>query len=146
MSQINAYTTIRENKEIIYDLLKNLEKFPTFVHDIKSIRIIRRQRNVLITEWMITIDGVDVIWTEEDTFVDQDTKIKFRMLEGDYDSYEGEWTIEDTPTGVRLRLFANIDWGAPRLVRYVKPILERKTRQAFKTFLMAIKKEIERKR
>jgi len=146
MSQIKAYTTIKESKEIIYDLLKDLEKFPAFIRDIKSIRIMKRKRNVMITEWKISIDGVDVIWTEEDTFDDQDMRIKFRMLEGDYDKYEGEWAIEDTPAGVRLRLFANIDWGAPRLVKYVKPILERKTRQAFRTFLMAIKKEIERKR
>lgn len=143
ISVINTSIPIRGTKEAVYNLLKNMENFPEFIHDIKSIKVNKKMDNTFIAEWNINIDGANIVWVERDTFSNRDMHIKFKMLHGDFSAYEGEWLLESAPYGTTLRLLGHIDWGAPALVKFVKPTVEKKAKRAFKSLLLAIKKEIE---
>jgi len=145
-SIINVSVPIRGSKESIYTLLKNMEQFPQFIRDIKSIKVTKKMDNTFITEWNITIDGANIAWLERDTFNNRDMHIKFKMLHGDFNVYEGEWLLKDERQRIVLSLSVYIDWGAPALIKFVKPIIEKKTKRALRTFLLAIKKEVERKK
>jgi coenzyme Q-binding protein COQ10 len=145
-SFVSVSTPIRGTKESIYSLLKNMEQFPQFIHDIKSIKVTKKMDNTFITEWNITIEGANIVWLERDTFNNKEMHVKFKMLHGDFNAYEGEWLLKDERHKIVLCLSAHIDWGAPAFLKFIKPVIEKKAKKAFKTFLLAIKKEVERKR
>ena len=85
------------------------------------------------------------MWREEERFYNNKL-IKFRMSKGDYTVYNGIWYIESNGKNTRLRLTANVDWGAPKFLRFaeINKILKEKTERAMQGFLIAIKKEAER--
>lgn len=143
MPTIDLFMRIRKDKGSVYGILKAMDQFPSFVNGIKHIKITKKMGNMIVAEWKINIDGANIIWIERATFYDKDMKIKFKMLEGDYDQYEGQWVLEDAPHGTILRLVANINWGAPGLMKFVGPLIEKKTRRALRGLLLGIKRKAE---
>jgi ribosome-associated toxin RatA of RatAB toxin-antitoxin module len=145
MPIIQLSTIIRNNKrQAVYNLLKDMQRFPIFMRDVKDIDIIEKKGNKLITFWRVSIDGADIFWKEEDIFNDKQMNLKFRMIEGDYSKYEGEWSLEDISEDTRIILYANFDWGVPAFEKLVGDILKKKARDALRSMLNAIKKELER--
>lgn len=145
MPIIQLSTIIRNNKrQAVYNLLKDMQRFPIFMRYVKDIYIIEKKGNKLITFWRVSIDCADIFWKEEDIFNDKQMNLKFRMIEGDYSKYEGEWSLEDISEDTRIILYANFDWGVPAFEKLVGDILKKKARDALRSMLNAIKKELER--
>lgn len=145
MPKIKVSVKIKGPKEKIYKFIKDLERFPSFMRDVKSIKIIKHLNNGLITNWEIDVEGAPLRWKEEDYFDDKNYVIRFVMLEGDYQAYYGSWSISGVnPNNTRLTLEANFDWGIPVLEKYVGKTLEKKARRNLLGMLQAIKKEVEK--
>ena len=45
-----------------------MEGFPEFMPDVQSVKVIKREDNMTVTDWITEIDGTEIIWTEEDHF------------------------------------------------------------------------------
>lgn len=144
MPTIKVSTIIKRNKQRVYNLLKDIHRFPTFMRNIKKLDIIERDKNKLISSWEVEIDGVNILWKEEDNFNDKEMSLKFKMIEGDYKSYKGEWQLEDMPKGTKVSILADFDWGMPVFEKLVGDILEKKARKALRGMLHAITKELEK--
>ncbi len=145
MPRIEVSIIVKEDRKEIYDLLKKTEEFPKFIKGIKRIQIIKQLPHRSIINWEVLVDGALIVWKEEDLFDNVNYTIRFKMLEGDYDKYEGEWKLVQLLNGTKIFLCINIDWGAPAFVDFpeVKNILIRKTKKSLKSMLIAIKKKVE---
>jgi len=121
-----------------------MEKFPNFMRDVKSLRIVKRvNEGHFITLWEIEIDGAPVNWKEEVFFDEVNAQIRFHMMEGNYKKYQGAWLMQNHRHNTRLSLEVEFDWGIPILEKYVGKALESKARRALRGMLQAIKKEAE---
>lgn len=145
MTTIELSVTVNQAKEQVYNILKNIEQFPSFMRDVRKIETIESKPSGLVTLWEVNIDGAMVTWKEEDIFDDEATSVKFKMLEGDYIVYTGTWDIKSLSHKTKINLFVNIDWGVPAFVKFpeVKNILLRKTKKSLKSMLIAIKNKAE---
>ncbi len=136
---------IKRNINDIFSLLKDFQNFPNFMRDVKNIRVIGDEKNKLITEWNIQIDGVPLFWKEKDVIDEEKKIIKFKMLEGDYGNYEGEWRLEKIDEEkTNLKLLAEIDWGLPTFEKFIGNTLKAKARKSLRSMVNSIKKEIEK--
>ncbi len=146
MPKIEVSTIVRKkDKQAVYDLLKEMQNFPIFMHGVKKLDIIEKKDNKMITSWKVEIDGASLLWKEEDTFNDKEKSLKFKMLEGDYDNYEGKWQLEELSGDTKIILSANFDWGVPAFEKLVGDVLRRKARNSLRSMLNAIKKLLEKK-
>ncbi|MFH1837110.1 MAG: SRPBCC family protein [Candidatus Omnitrophota bacterium] len=145
MPKIDLSVQIKKDKKDVYQVLKRMDRFAEFVSGIKHVRLTKKKADSVLAEWNISIDGASIMWTEETTFFDKAMEIRFKMVEGDYTKYKGKWILKKAPRGTNLQLAVDIDWGAPELMRFVGPIIEKKTRRAFRALLLGIKKEAEKK-
>lgn len=143
MVHIELTIKLNCNKQRAYEVLKNIADFPKFMRDVKKLEILEDAPNKLVTAWEVDVDGATVIWKEEDIYDDEALCMKFRMIEGDYQSYTGEWKIKDTSAGTELSLTADFDWGIPVFEKFVGHILKRKACKSLKGMLNAIKKRYE---
>lgn len=144
MTSVKVTALIRRRKELVYRTLREMERFPVFLRDVKKISIERSDGNRVISDWKIDIEGTPVEWRQETLFNDatQDA-IMFRMLEGDYERYEGRWALEEVTDNVtRVKLEAQFQWGVPGLERYVNNVLEEKAGNSLKGMLFAIRREL----
>jgi len=132
-----------KNRGEVYELIKKIDEYPSFVNNIKKSQILETHGNRAVTSWEIGIDSISICWKEEDILDDQNMILRFNMIEGDYGRYEGEWLLEDIPGGTKITLTANFDWGIPILEKFVGDTLFKKAKIYIKGFLMAIKKKLE---
>ena len=92
MVKVNISAVIRRKKDLVYQALKELDRFPAFLRDVKEIFIRSLNGNLIISDWKVDIDGTPIEWRQE-TLLDEESHriIAFRMIEGDYERYEGKW-------------------------------------------------------
>lgn len=146
MPKIEVSTIVRKkDKQAVYDLLKNMHEFPRFMRDVKKLSIIEKSDNRHVSSWNIEIDGANIFWKEENIFNDKEKKMKFKMIEGDYSNYTGEWVLNEAPSGTKITLNVNFDWGIPAFEKFVGNILQRKASKSLKGMLAAIKHKLEGK-
>jgi ribosome-associated toxin RatA of RatAB toxin-antitoxin module len=144
MTSVKAAAVIRRRKEQVYRVLREMDRFPSFLRDVKEISVKQSDSNRVISDWKIDIEGTPVEWRQETVFDEatQDT-ITFRMLEGDYERFEGKWELEKVSDDVtRVKLQAQFQWGVPGLERYVSNVLEEKASDSMKGMLFSIRREL----
>jgi ribosome-associated toxin RatA of RatAB toxin-antitoxin module len=144
MPKIEVSITIKRLPEAVYKVVRDMESFPQYIRDIKSLKIIKRAGDKVITAWETEIDGAPVSWKEEDLFYDENHEIKFNMVDGNYKQYYGSWSMERNDNDTKLTLKANFDWGIPVLEKYVTKALEAKARRGLLGMLKAIKSKTEK--
>lgn len=143
MPRIIVERIIPFKKEKVYEILKKVEDFPTFMKSIRSLKVVDRSDNRLVTSWQVDIDGALIMWEEEDFFDDKNFSLRFNMLKGDYGSYSGEWKLEDSGANhTKINLTANFDWGVPVLEKFVGDVLEKKAKKYALSMLKALKNKL----
>lgn len=112
--------------------------------NVESVMVVKRRGNTTVTEWETDNDGTPITWTEEDTFDDEVYSIKYRLLEGDLDKFEGEWTFESLEEGTtKITLTCEYDFGIPELTNMIGPTLEEKIGNNCEEILQGIKTQLE---
>ena len=108
---------------------------------INSLTVIKRNKENVVTEWNVNVDGLNLTWQQKDTLDLKNNRVSFEQENGVFAQYYGCWEI--IPAGARqctLKLRVNMDWGIPVLKPYVGSILKKKSVLIFKRFLDIIKK------
>jgi coenzyme Q-binding protein COQ10 len=127
----------------VYELAKDMERYPEFMPDVESVRVVRREGNRTVTEWETSVDGTPIFWTEQDIFDDQHYTIEYQLIEGDLDKFEGVWKFEETPEGTRVTLTVDYDFGIPELTNLIGPTLAQKVGENSEMMLQGMKQRIE---
>lgn len=137
--RLESSIIVERRKEEVFGLLKNLDQFPRFMKNVNYLSIRSGRGDRVISEWRITVEGTTFTWKEENLFDDKNMLMKFRITEGDFSIYEGQWFILDASVGTEVRLSAVVDWEIPELEEQPKSILGNKIRIHHKKMLEAIK-------
>jgi fatty aldehyde-generating acyl-ACP reductase len=90
------------------------------------------------TSWEVEIDGASLTWRQETRFIPDQQVVQFKMVKGDFRSYEGEWVVCVQNDQVKLSLHVDLDWGAPNLSQFVAQILEKKAERALRGMVLAV--------
>ncbi len=143
MDSVRISTLVKGDPQSVYGLLREPERFPDFMPQIKKASILwHLPPNRQISEWEVEIEGVVIHWKEEDTYDDEQHSIVFRVIEGDYRA-EGRWSIEKVRLSeTRVTVEATFDWGLTNLDRYVGPVLERKAKKNLTRMVAALRKNM----
>jgi coenzyme Q-binding protein COQ10 len=130
----------------VYELAKEQERFPEFMPDVESVTILERRGDAMITRWKTLVEEAPIEWTEEDRFDDERTRIDYKLIEGDLDTFEGAWTFEDGGDGTtHVVLGVEYDFGVPTLAELIGPTLQRKVQENSEMMLAGLKREAESK-
>ena len=129
----------------VYALAKDKEGFPEFMPDVQSVKVVKREGAMTLTEWVTDVDGTEILWTEEDLFDDESRRIQYRLLEGDLDKFEGEWRFDVVPDGTRVVLTVDFDFGIPELANLIGDTLLLKVGENSEMMLQSMKRRVEEK-
>ncbi len=143
MPYVEKDITIKANPADAYKLACNMEGFPEFMPDVQSVKVIKREDNMTVTDWITEIDGTEIIWTEEDHFFEAEKKITYKLIEGDLDKFEGEWRFEEVPEGTKITLTVDFDFGIPELVHLIGDLLTIKVGENSEMMLNGFKSRLE---
>jgi ribosome-associated toxin RatA of RatAB toxin-antitoxin module len=127
----------------VYELAKDLERFPEFMPDVETVRVLERRPDTILTRWKTLVEDAPIEWTEEDRFDDAATRIDYKLLEGDLEKFEGSWTFEEREGATLVTLGIDYDFGVPTLAELIGPTLAKKVRENADMMLAGLKHEAE---
>ncbi len=144
MPRVEVEALIRAPVETVYALARDVERFPEFMPDLESVRVLQRDGNRTVTEWVGRIQGRRVRWVEEDVWEEATYTCTFRQREGDFDRYEGVWTFEPVDEGCRTRLVVDFELTIPLLGPLLGNLLVLLVRKNAEKMLDALRLRAER--
>jgi ribosome-associated toxin RatA of RatAB toxin-antitoxin module len=127
----------------VYELAKEQERFPEFMPDVQSVTVLERHADYIVTRWKTLVEDAPIEWTEEDRFDDVATRIDYKLIEGDLDTFEGAWSFEERDGATLVTLGVEYDFGVPTLAELIGPTLAKKIRENSEMMLAALKREAE---
>ena len=143
MPHIVATIVVDAPAALVYELAKDQERFPQFMPDVESVTVVERHADRVLARWKTLIEDAPIEWLEEDRFDDAELRIVYKLLEGDLDTFEGEWRFLPDPGGTLVSLDVTYDFGVPTLAELIGPTLEKKVRENAAMMLAALKTEAE---
>jgi ribosome-associated toxin RatA of RatAB toxin-antitoxin module len=148
MPRVQNEITIAANVETVYQTAKDVERFPEFMPDVKSIRVLERsdegQRTVV--EWVGLIQEfkTTIKWVEEDRWDDAAHTCDFTLVRGDFKTYGGQWRFEPTPDGTRFTSTVDYEYDIPLIGPLIKGLILKKMGENVDRLQAALKERIER--
>ena len=127
----------------VYECAKEQERFPSYMPDVESVTVLERHADYIVTRWKTLVEDAPIEWTEEDRFDDARTRIDYKLIEGDLDTFEGAWTFTERDGMTDVTLGVEFDFGVPTLAELIGPTLARKIRENSEMMLAALKREVE---
>ena len=144
MPYVETSIVVAAPARTVYELAKDQERFPQYMPDVETVRVIERRADGAISHWKTLVEEAPIEWTEEDLFDDGAMRIDYKLLEGDLDKFEGAWTFEERDGETYVVLGVDYDFGVPTLAELIGPTLERKVRENSEMMLAALKAEAEK--
>jgi ribosome-associated toxin RatA of RatAB toxin-antitoxin module len=143
MPYIEVALKVASERDKIYPILKDMEKYPEFMADLVSVEVIEKKDNTTVTKWVSNVDGRVIKWTETDMFDDDNMHISYKQIDGDLKKMEGEWILTPVENGTEIKLTVDFEFGIPMIASLLNPILKKKVRDNSMNMLKAIKEKME---
>ncbi len=130
MPRIESSIEINGPIDEVYALAKNIESFPEFMPDLKSVKVIERSEDGsrVVSEWVGIVKEfkTTVKWTEEDIWDDSEKKCVFSLVKGDYSQYSGVWTFVDLGGKTRFESVIDVEYDVPLVGALIKGLIAKK--------------------
>ena len=144
MPYVETTIAIAAPARAVYELAKDQERFPQFMPDVETVKVLERHPDHWITRWKTLVEEAPIEWTEEDRFNDDALRIDYKLIDGDLDKFEGAWIFEERDGMTHVLLGVDYDFGVPTLAELIGPTLEKKVKENSEMMLAALKAEAEK--
>lgn len=143
MPYVESRIAIAAPARAVYELAKDQERFPEFMPDVETVKVLERYPDRAVSRWKTLVEEAPIEWTEEDRFDDRALRIDYALLEGDLDTFEGAWTFEERDGLTHVLLTVEYDFGVPTLAELIGPTLQKKVLENSEMMLKALKAQAE---
>ncbi|MFN7018775.1 MAG: type II toxin-antitoxin system RatA family toxin [Fimbriimonadales bacterium] len=147
MARVEVETVIHAPLETVYAVARDVEAFPQFMPDVRSVKILEKSEDGsrTLTEWVAYASQLklQVKWTEEDLWDDASHTCRFRQVKGDYDQMEGLWEFLPHPEGTLFRSVLDYELRVPLLGAIVQKVVHHLVTLNLKGILEGVKARAE---
>lgn len=147
MAVIKSSVEIDGPLERVYALAKDIEAFPEFMPDLKSVSIVDRSEDGsrIVSDWVGTVKEfkLTVKWTEEDIWDHEAGTCTFTLVKGDYSKYSGFWKFTDLGGKTRFDSEIEVEYDVPLIGGLIKGLIAKLMKQNVDSMLAAVKAKVE---
>ena len=123
-----------------YDIVKDVERFPDFMSNVVSVKLIESDKSRKVAEWETRLDDAPLEWVEEGIYDDAGQMVRFRAVEGVFDRFDGFWKVTPLESGCEVTLELTYELGLPEIEHIVGPLLKTRLIDNANEMLSAIEK------
>src|SRR5690349_3391429 len=120
-NRIAIVRLLRASPERTFEVVFDVEKFPDFMPNVLSARVLEDSVVRKLVEWEMTIDDAPLCWVEEIDFDHARRSTRFRAVEGAFSRFDGTWTVTRLSGGTSLEVTVEYDLGVPEIEEFVAP-------------------------
>ncbi len=119
-------------------LLTRVQDFPRIMPNVTECRVLSHSRTKVVTAWKVEMGRIPISWKEEETFDFHHFIIRFKAIDGDLETFEGEWHLTEHPAGgTEVRVDARVSLGIPVLETIIGGALAERVKRNFDSMLQA---------
>lgn len=108
-----------------YRRLADFARYPELTDAVRSVEVEPAGPDGAIrSKWTVLFRNGLLCWTEADVFDPVAQTISFRQLSGDFQAFEGQWSVRHRPAGSAILFDARFDLGIPSLAPILDPVAE----------------------
>lgn len=125
MPKIETEIIIAAPLNSVYEIAKDIERFPEFFPDVESVKIIDRFSDGFTSEWVGVVAKLNrkIKWVEEDHWDDVAHRCTFSAVSGDWETYDGVWTFSEVAGGTRMHMALEADINVPMIGAIIKTLI-----------------------
>ena len=123
MMRLSLKVNVKTTKQRLWELITHPEGYPSFIPNVKEVTVLERNQETSLVRWKISIEEVEMQWTEQCHYDGQNARLSFHMVRGDFSAYDGILLIEHASHGVDLVLDVTIDWGLPSFEKVIARVV-----------------------
>jgi uncharacterized membrane protein len=147
MPRIEQSVTVNAPVEHVYSVARDVESFPQFMADLRSLSVLERSEdgNRTVTEWTGLIREFKMVvkWTQEDLWDPETHRDEFKMLKGDMTSMSGYWQFTSEGDATRFDSVMDYEYDVPLIGPMIKNLIKKKMTDNLQATLEAIKMRAE---
>jgi ribosome-associated toxin RatA of RatAB toxin-antitoxin module len=148
MPTIENAILIQADVEHVYAVAREVESFPDFMPDVRSVRVLERsdEGRRTVVEWVGLIPEFKqtVKWVEEDVWDAAEHTCHFRLVRGDFKEYSGIWRFTPADGSTRFESHVSYEYDIPLIGPLIKGVIRKKMQENVDRLLQAIKGRAER--
>ncbi|NWF30233.1 SRPBCC family protein [Streptomyces sp. PKU-EA00015] len=107
----------------VFERLRDFASYPKYTDAVREVNVTDTGGDTLDSDWSVNFRNGVLCWSERDSIDEAALTIEFTQTEGDFDQFDGAWTVhghEDGATTIRFQ--ARFDLGMPSLSAIIDPI------------------------
>lgn len=148
MPKVESSIVINSELDKVFALAKDIESFPQFMDDVKSLTVVERSAdgNRTVSEWVGIIKDFKMTmkWTEEDIWDEVAKTCTFKLIKGDMKTYSGLWTFEPVDGCTKFSSVIEYEYDVPLIGAMIKALIAKIMKQNVDNLLQAIKERAEK--
>lgn len=127
MPDVHSEIIIAAPPRRVYELARDIERFPEFLPNVESVVIKERAGNRTVSEWVGLVPEFrrTIRWVEEEVWQEEALRGEFRCLSGDWDRYQGTWVFAPEGDDTRVLLDISYDYNVPLIGPLIQKLLRR---------------------
>lgn len=141
MPTIVCEKLVKAPPKLVFDIARNVERYVGHAGNVESIKVLSDDGVTRMTEWVANIPmlGRKLRWIEKDVWDSSSLSCSFEMVEGDMDSYIGEWRFESHEEGTLTRLTISYEYEVPLIGQLLRGMIEKLVEANANSVLDAVK-------
>jgi len=148
MGIVKSEITVDAEPRKVFDIAREVEKYPEFMPDVKDIKVLERRddgfsRVAWVAHAKVASIDKDIKWVEDENWNYETLSNKFELVEGDYKHYSGTWDFLPEGDGTRMVMEIDYDLGLPLIGPLIVKLLDKIMQNNLDGMLKAIKERTE---
>jgi hypothetical protein len=121
--EIRAMTQIDgRSADETWAIVKDAQSFALSAGHVVAVRpVLNGSKERRSTEWTVLLNGSEVTWVQDEA-AGPGYQLRFEQTAGDLEELTGEWSVTETPAGVRVALGIAFELGIDGLTPLLEPI------------------------
>ena len=113
-----------------FERLCEFERYPELTDAVRSVTVVPCVGRPPLSQWEVTFRKAILRWTEQDLIDRERRTIAFRLVDGDFDSFTGGWSVDGDDASCVIAFRASFDLGMPTLADMLDPLAESALRES----------------
>jgi len=136
--RIEAYVLDKPATEV-YETVVDFSSYPDLTDTVREVVTEpAAEDGSFLSHWAVNFRNGILRWTEFDTIDRPNLVSKFTQTSGDFDAFEGAWTVRQENADAFVVFHAEFDFGVPTLASIIDPVAVRVLTESMQDILLGL--------
>jgi ribosome-associated toxin RatA of RatAB toxin-antitoxin module len=139
MRHVEIETLVADaDADAVFGRVRDFTHYADYTDAVREVTVSSEADGVVCSEWSVYFRNGVLCWSERDRIDAAARTITFEQVDGDFDQFNGTWSVQPDGDDVRVVFTASFDLGMPSLAAIIDPIAERTLRENMQSIIRGL--------